>query len=81
MFKGIDFKDFLNDWREWHALVEGFADGFCFNKTVPYWPNSELLKDLQGEHHYYNAGRALGLASLIVLMSGMTVWVIGQFLR
>ena len=77
MFKGIDFKDFLNDWREWHAMIEGFADGFCFFRTISYWPDDEGLKDIQHEHHYYNGGRALGLASFIVLITSMIVWIIG----
>ena len=76
-FAGIDISDFLNDWREWHAMVEGFADGFCFGKHLPYEPDDDGLKDIQHEHHYYNSGRALGLASFIVLITGMIVWFIG----
>lgn len=66
MFKGIDFKDFLNDWREWHALVEGFCETFCFWRAN-YEPSKELLEDLKSEHHYYVFGRVLGFISLVGL--------------
>ena len=54
MFKGLKISQFLNDYKEWHALVEGFCDGF--------WPFSKgsmskkLKEDIEGEHHYYRAG-------------------------
>lgn len=75
IWKWFDPRNFCDTYQEWHALVEGFASGFCINKG-DYWPNDELLNDLMSEHHYYDAGRALGRASLIVLIAGMIVWIV-----
>ena len=80
--KGIDPSDFLNTYGEWHAFVEGVADGFCC-REVKYKPwdkgteDENLLKNIRKEHHYYNFGRALGFAGFIILVTGMIIWVIG----
>ena len=81
-FKGIDFKDFLNHWKEWHAITEGFADEFCI-RACRYEPaedpehdDKNLKAHIREEHHYYNAGRVFGFAALITLLTGMGVWVI-----
>jgi len=54
---------FIDTPAEWHALVEGFCETFCFWRAN-YEPSKELLKDLQSEHHYYAVGRVLGFISL-----------------
>lgn len=57
-------------------MVEGFAEEFC--RRPARHPFSKcLLRELKTEHHYYGAGRVLGLASFIILVSGMIVWIIG----
>ena len=61
---GIKFKQFLSEHQEWHALVEGFGDGFCLRKGN-YEPDAERLLDIQKEHHYYNAGRVIGFIALV----------------
>ena len=75
MWKWFNPLNLMDTVQEWHAFVEGFADGFIFFRNIPYWPSDTLLKDLQSEHHYYNAGRALGFASFIMLIAGMVVWI------
>jgi len=78
---GINFKEFLSDYKEWHAFVEGFSEGFCPRKAK-YEPwdegneDEDLLKSLRKEHHYYNAGRVLGVMAFIVLITGMIVWIL-----
>jgi len=64
MCKGLHFGTFLDTHQEWHALVEGFAESFCFWKPR-HKLTGELLKDLQGEHHYYMTGRVVGFIALI----------------
>jgi len=76
-FQWFDFSNFMDTYQEWHAFVEGFSEGFCIFKDSVYTPDTERLADLQAEHHYYAAGYALGFASLIVLLTGMVVWIIG----
>jgi len=80
--KGFDLKDFLSNHKEWHALVEGFADEFCIRPCrYKPWDNKKnghenLLAHIRQEHHYYNAGRVLGFAGLISMLTGMAIWVI-----
>ena len=70
MFKGINFKEFLNDYKEWHALVDGFCEALCF--WPPHYGMSDtLLEDLEGEYHYYVTGRALGFLALIGIIIGI----------
>ena len=66
----------MNTYQEVHAFVEGFCDSFCFSRCK-YEPDEQGLKDIQKEHHYYNAGRPLGRACFIVLIAGIVVWIIG----
>ncbi len=73
-FKWFDINNFMDTHQEWHAWVEGFAEGFC-GSSARYDPAEELLKELMADHHYYNAGRGFGFASFIVLVTGMIVWV------
>jgi len=80
--KGIKPSTFLDTHQEWHALIEGFSDGFCIRKAR-YEPwdggndDENLLKSLRKEHHYYNIGRVPGFASFIILVTGMIAWIIG----
>jgi len=69
-FEWFDPREFLNSHREWHAMVEGFCDGFCPWRIL-YEPGEECLKDIRNEHHYYNSGRAIGFAFLIAYITGM----------
>ena len=71
MCKGLNIKQFLSEYQEWHALIEGFCDGF--------WPFSkgkiskQLQEDIESEHHYYRAGVVLGVI-------GATWYWIGVYL-
>jgi len=59
--KGVQLGRFLDTVAEWHALVQGFSEVMC------PWPprhkamKPELLFEISAEHHYYMAGRALGI--------------------
>lgn len=79
MFKGLHFKEFLNKWEEWHAIVEGFGDGFC-PWDSRYEPSEELKAEIHKEHHYYIAGTAIGFASLIFSIAGAVRLVLGAIL-
>ena len=76
---GIGFKNFLDTHQEWHALVEGFGDGFCPWGSA-YEPSSKLAEDIRNEHHYYTAGSAIGFIALIFAIAGAVRLVIGAFL-
>ena len=63
MFNGINFKQFLSEYQEWHALVEGFCDGFFpFIKGAI---SDGLKADLAKEHHYYRPGVILGIIAAV----------------
>ena len=66
--KGINFKQFLSDHKEWHALLEGIGDGFCPWKPR-YEPDEERKADIAKDHHYYNIGRVVGFGLLIWFVS------------
>ena len=68
--KGIDFSEFMNDHREFHAWVEGFCEVFCFWRPR-YEPSKELLEELREEHHYYVFGRASGFICLVLFLVGI----------
>jgi len=69
MFNGIKFREFLSTYQEWHALVEGFCDGF-FPFINKYQPSKELKEAIEGEHHYYRPGVILGVIAVVIF------WVI-----
>lgn len=64
-FKWFDWSNFLDTHQEWHAMVEGFSESFCFWRAH-HEPSPELLKELQAEHHYYAVGRVVGFILLVV---------------
>lgn len=70
MFDGIKLGTFLNTHQEWHALVIGLFEVLC------PWParyplTGEPLAKLQGEHHYYMAGRGAGFVALLFILLGI----------
>jgi len=65
MFAGINFKEFLSEYQEWHALVEGICEGFTLGR-IKLRLTGDLLKALRKEHHYYVAGCVLGFIGLVV---------------
>jgi len=80
-FGWFDWGNLFDIPQEWHAFIEGLADGFCLSKShYQLWDKSEgdinLLESLRKEHHYYNAGRALGFAAFILLITGMVILLI-----
>jgi len=50
---------------EWHATVQGFCEVVCpwppFRKVLA----EDLAQEIKTEHHYYMAGRALGIMAWI----------------
>ena len=79
-FNWFQWSNFFDTHQEWHAFLEGFSDGFCVGLSH-YEPSPTLLNELQEDHHYYNAGRAFGFASFIVLVTGMVVWAVCSIIR
>ncbi len=61
--------NFMDTYQEWHAFVEGIADGFCPWQSR-YDPNEELKQDIESEHHYYSAGTVIGFAAFIFAIAG-----------
>jgi hypothetical protein len=66
---GLNLNQFLSEHEEWHALVEGFCDGFFpFIKGVI---SDELKTDLGKEHHYYRPGVILGVIAAVWFWIGV----------
>ncbi|MFO7772645.1 MAG: hypothetical protein R6V59_01660 [Dehalococcoidia bacterium] len=66
--KGIKLSNFLDSIAEWHALVQGFAEVLC-----PWPPRHKEMRvklqdEIQAEHHYYMAGRALGVLAWLAII-------------
>lgn len=67
---GLNPKEFLNDCKEWHAVVIGFCEGV--------WPwgtghklSDDLKKQVQDEYHYYISARVVGIISLVGFAIGI----------
>ena len=67
---GLNPKEFLNTHQEWHALIEGFCDGF-FPLGIKYKPSKALQEDIESEHHYYNPARIAGIVSFVLFVVGI----------
>ena len=58
---------------EWHALVQGLCEVLC-----PWPPRHRamtpgLLDEIASEHHYYVAGRALGVGAWLALVLSLVL--------
>lgn len=69
VLKKINPAEFMNDYQEVHAFVEGIAEGFC-PWISRFEPSSELQKDIESEHHYYVFGMIIGFAGFIFAIAG-----------
>lgn len=76
-FKWFHFSNFLDTYQEWHALVEGFSESFCFWRAH-IEPSEELLNDIKGEHHYYVFGRVIGFVVLIISLAIVVKYIAGR---
>ena len=72
IFKNL--KEFVSDHREWHAVVNGLADGFCPWRPR-HEPDKERLSQITSEYHYYNGARGLGFGCLLVLSTILIICV------
>ena len=62
--------------REWHSFLIGWAEMFCLGIPSKL-PVTELaIEEMEREFHYYQVGRWLGFACLIVLIAGMVKWIV-----
>jgi len=65
--KGLQLSHFLDTVAEWHALIQGFCEVTC------PWPprhkvmDEELAAEVKANHHYYMAGRALGVLAWLAI--------------
>jgi len=66
MCKGLNPKEFLNTYQEFHALVLGLCAVLCPFPSK-YKPSDDLVKQIQDEFHYYQTGRAIGIILWIVI--------------
>lgn len=73
MFKGIIFKEFLNNFKEWHALTFGFCETMC--PEEPRYPEMSdvLKKQIEWESHYYRFGRVIGYILRRVFLAGLVL--------
>jgi len=71
MFKGINFKEFLNDHREWHAFVDGFGIVFCPFLLLVKGIRRDLIKEIKGELHYFLFGAFLGVIAAVQFWIGV----------
>ena len=73
--KTVNIKEFLNSYKEVHAVVEGFCE-----TALPVKPrydiSAELEKDIESEHHYYQPGRVLGAAVFLGACFGVGYGII-----
>lgn len=75
MFLGFlrHIREFMSDYKEWHATLVGFAEGF-----IPWQPwfdiSDELGKQVQGDYHYYVSAMVTGLIARIFTITGAIVW-------
>ena len=65
MFEWLNIKEFMNDYKEWHAFVEGFCEAF-YPEKAEHELTGALAEDLAGEHHYYVFGRVVGYIAHIL---------------
>lgn len=63
----LAWQTFLDTHQEWHAFVEGLADGFCLLLRSKYEGK---------ERHYYKAGRAIGFALLLAYIAGIIAFLL-----
>lgn len=65
---GINFKQFLSSYKEWHAFSQGFCEVLCpwppRHKTM----KASLTKEITDEHHYYMFGRAVGVGAWLIIV-------------
>ena len=79
ILKWLGLGDLMNTSQERHAFVEGIGDGYC-PWDNHYEPSDELKAGIRKEHHYYNAGTAIGFASLIFSIAGAVRLILGAIL-
>ena len=73
MLKGINLKEFLSDFKEWHALVFGVCETVCPGE--PRYPkmSDELKEQIETESHYYRFGRVIGYISRVLFIAGVVI--------
>ena len=73
MLKGINFKEFLSTFQEWHALIFGFCETMCPGE--PRYPkmSDELKLQIETESHYYRTGRVMGYIARAGFIAGVII--------
>ena len=66
--KGIRFTHCLDTIAEWHALVQGFGETFCPWEPRRPFLSEDLASEIRDNHHYYTAGRALGVIAWLTIV-------------
>jgi len=75
--KGIKLANFLDTTAEWHALIQGWCEVLCPWRPRHKEMTEKLLLEIHKEHHYYMAGRVLGVGSWL----GIVLCLINNFTR
>ena len=63
----LDIRELLNSYEEWHALVQGFCEIVCPFPPRHQTMSAERVAEIEAKHHYYVAGRVLGMVAWIWL--------------
>ena len=69
---GINFSQFLSDYKEWHAFVFGLFGVLC---PIPskLTMSDKLKQETAGEYHYLMFGRGLGVLCWVLLFKAIQV--------
>lgn len=75
MFNSIKLKTLFSHPGEGHAFLIGLFEVLCPWK--PHLPLSEKsAEEMNGEYHYYRAGRAVGFPVLLFILIGIAKFIL-----
>ena len=78
---GINPRYFIDCYEEWHAVVQGWCEGFMPWPRPRHIDMSPILQaEITKEHHYYMGGRIAGMIAAVVFWALIGRWIIGWFL-
>ena len=72
---GINFKQFLSSYKEWHALVFGLCETMCPGEARYVKMSDDLKEQIETESHYYRSGRVAGYMGRVIFIAGIILGV------
>jgi|GEM_PF-5929329 len=58
--------------REWHSFLIGFCETLCLTIPSRFGPTKVSENEMAEEYHYYQVGRGVGFAVIIVIVVSCT---------